>query len=136
MHKNTCIFKLIHKVLKTDPLNAHVIHTCMYIKSPSLPVPFPCQAIMNNTVLNSLYIYKVPAQSIRAEESVYVGFFFKTLNFFSPVHSPVETSFLSLAYDTTPSQDVNKNISRSTYIYRTPTRKSPTSHFVSHTPYA
>lgn len=81
MHKNTCIFKFIHKVLKTDPLNAHVIYTCMYIKSPSLPVPFPCQAIMNNTVLNftlySLYVYKVPAQSIRAEESVYVGFFFK-----------------------------------------------------------
>lgn len=54
----------------------------MYIKSPSLPVPFPCQAIMNNTgfklhTLLSLYVYKVPAQSIRAEESVYVGFFLK-----------------------------------------------------------
>lgn len=137
MHKNTCIFKFIHKVLKTDPLNAHVIYTCMYIKSPSLPVPFPCQAIMNNTVLNftlyslSMYIKFLLNQFVQKRVCMLV--FFKNVKLFFPCSFTCRDQ-LSLAYDTTPSQDVNKNISRSTYIYRTPTRKSPTSHFISHTP--
>lgn len=88
MHKNTCIFKFIHiKVLKTDPLNAHVIYTCMYIKSPSLPVPFPCQAIMNNTVLNftlyslSMYIKFLLNQFVQKRVCM-LGFFLNVKLFF------------------------------------------------------
>lgn len=139
MHKNTCIFKFIHKVLKTDPLNAHVIYTCMYIKSPSLPVPFPCQAIMNNTVLNftlyslSMYIKFLLNQFVQKRVCM-LGFFLNVKLFFPCSFTCRDQLFkLGLRYNTLTGCK-QKHLPIHIQIYRTPTRESPTSHFVSHTP--
>lgn len=139
MHKNTCIFKFIHKVLKTDPLNAHVIYTCMYIKSSSLPVPFPCQAIMNNTVLNftlyslSMYIKFLLNQFVQKRVCMLV--FFKNVKLFFPCSFTCRDQLfkLGLRYNTLTGCK-QKHLPIHIYIHLTPTRKSPTSHFVSHTP--